>query len=98
MITGKVYGSTEHVYRSNGLYATLGTARNAYANSTNSTWVRVPRRAGGIYVSDLNWKLVDAVEADKPFPWRNPDYMRSDRLRARAAKLLEEADKLDGIV
>ena len=95
MITGKVYGITEPVYRSNGMYATLGTARNAYANST---WGTIPRRAGGIYVSDLNWKLVDAVEADKRFPWRNPDYMRSDRLRARAAKLLEEADRLDGII
>ena len=68
------------------LFLSLSSARNSCSNS------RV--YLGEILSTEANWIVEDDI-TNGFYPWQDDKVKRAERLRARAAMLLTEADKLD---
>lgn len=98
----KLFYSTNHGWKSRGLYTTIGTARNAFsgASGLGSYWGRDGlRNAGQILVAEnIEWNVHDDIPEGTTYqklPWKDQSKVKAARMRARAAALLAEADTLD---
>ena len=97
----KLFYNPAHGWSSNGLYKSLGTARNALSNRLS--W-QLNSRTGlsGPYTilvaEDIDWKLQESLPIGTTYeklPWKDKSKVTAARMRARAAALLAEADILD---
>lgn len=98
----KLYYTPYHGWSSNGLYKTLGTARNALSNRLS--WQLNSRNglASGphtiLVAEDIEWKIQDSIPVGTTYeklPWKDKSKVTAARMRAKAAALLAEAEALD---
>ena len=83
-----LFYSTAHGWKSNGIYGSLGTARNATSGSLGLAWNDKVRYGAQILKAEgIQWNVVDEITVGmtrKELPWNDKRALKIKRLRARA--------------